>query len=341
MINRPPFSAPRRARALAPLLPILVAAVLGAAPAQASTSVAGTGEPAFTNTTTNTHFIGYNRFSSYYSFRPYYSYYIGAGASYSEYGGSIGTPGSQSTGTLFANWQGVVNTLVNGTYYGICVSGQYTFDSGGPEFPESQSSCGEGIISGKNSGTTIDLTKPVVSSVAVEGAATYTNKTTLALSGLYSDSLAPPWPAVYTCIKENLDPASACGGVIYDYTQVCSNAQNGSSTSNNPFSCTYTLGAGSTDGPVTFCARAADASLPDKPGNADQFAGFTSSNANISDPALRLRDRRPRGAAAVDHGRRHDRHGRPVAVAVGVGLGPGGRDRPGFGRRRRLHLVVG
>ncbi len=267
------------------LVALLVAlALVGAAPAVASTSVAGTGEPAFTNTTTNTQYVGYNRFSSYSTFRLKYSYYAGATNVANPLSGFIGGAFTQSAGTSFADWAGVINTLVSGTYYGICVTGQYTLD-GMVEFPESSSSCSEGIISGKLAGTTIDRTKPTVSSVAVEGTATYTNKTVLALSGLYNDSLAPPWPAVYICIKENLDPASACNGVQYQYTPVCSNAQGGSSRVNNPFSCTYTLGAGSGDGPVTFCALAADASLPDNPGSADQFAGFTSSNANLSDPS--------------------------------------------------------
>ena len=272
-------------RRAAILLLALVAAA-SAAPARASTSVAGTGEPAFTNTTTNTQFIGYNRFSSYYTFRPYYSYYVGTGGTnvFNEYGGYIGAADTASTGTLFANWQGVVEPLLSGQYYGICVTGRYAF-SGSPEFPESQSSCGEGIISGKRAGTTIDRSRPVVSGVAVEGTATYTNKTTLALSGLYSDTISPPWPAVYICTKENVDPASACNGVTYEYNSFCSNAGGGASTVNNPFSCGYTVGQGSPDGPVTFCALAADASVPDVPGGADQFAGLTSSSANRSDPS--------------------------------------------------------
>ncbi len=263
------------------LISAVVAALLTvSAPglAAASTSVAGTGEPAFTNTTTNTYYFGYNRFNSYGTFRLGVNYYVGASNVFSEFTQYIGASGVASTGTLFANFTGVVNTLQSGTTYGVCVNGKYSFAGDGTEFPEANSSC---------SSSTIDRSTPTVSGVSVEGTATYSNKAagqSLALAGLYSDSMSPPWPATYVCVKKNLDPATACNGATFDFTQVCSNRV-GTGTQNNPFSCVYNIDAADPDGPLTFCARASDSSLPDRPGSADQFATLTSSSANISGPS--------------------------------------------------------
>lgn len=276
-----------RRLAIAAPVATLLALALAPASAIASTSVAGTGEPAFTNTTTNTQYVGYNRFNSYGTFRINFGYYAGNANVGNAATAFIGSSGVASTGTAFADWVGVVNTLQSGTYYGICATGYYTIVGDGTEFPESQNSCGAGIIQGLNAGTTIDRSTPVVSNVSVEGTATYSNKgagQSLALAGLYSDSISPPWPATYVCIKKNLNPATACDSGPFDYAPVCSNRA-GTGTQNNPFGCVYNIDAGDPDGPLTFCARASDSSLPDRPGSADQFATLTSSNANISGPS--------------------------------------------------------
>jgi hypothetical protein len=257
---------------------VLFVLALPGATAHASTSVAGSGEPLFTNTTTNTYHFGFNRFSSYGSFRLRFSYYQGAANIFNEYTAFIGSSGVASTGNAFANFTGVVNTLVSGTTYGVCANGQYSIVGDPTEFPEALASC---------SSSTIDRSTPVVSGVSVEGTATYSNKTagqTLALAGLYSDSLSPPWPATYVCIRTNSDPATACNGIAFDYTPACSNRA-GTGTQNNPFSCGYTVAAGDPDGALTFCARAADSSVPDVPGDPNQLLGLTSSNANLSAPA--------------------------------------------------------
>ena len=264
---------------------VVVLLALPAASAQALVSIEGTGEPAYTNTTTNTVHFRYAG-DGWSTYRLHFNYIAAGSIVYQEWTGDLGNPASAVS---YANWTGVVNSLVSGTSYGICTYGE-TYDIAGnvglwAPSATSNSTCMGGLT--KSTTTTIDRSVPTVSSVSVEGTATYSNKgpgQSLALAGLYSDSISPPWPATYICIKKNLDPATACNGTTFDYTPVCSNRV-GTGTQNNPFSCVYNLGAGDPDGPLTFCARASDSSLPDKPASTDQFSGLTSSDANISGPS--------------------------------------------------------
>lgn len=265
----------------------VVVAVLLAVPAssaQALVTIEGTGEPAYTNTTTNTVWFRYAG-DGWSTYRLHFNYIAGGTVVSQEFTSNLGNPASAAS---WVNWSGVVNGLVSGTSYGICTYGEtqdITGNSLWAPSATSNSTCMFGLS--KSATTTIDRSVPVVSGVSVEGAATYSNKgpgQSLALAGLYSDSISPPWPATYVCIRKNLDPATACNGATFDYTDVCSNRA-GTGTQNNPFSCVYNLGAGDADGPLTFCARASDSSVPDRPASADQLAGLTSSNANISAPA--------------------------------------------------------
>ena len=273
-----------RMAALAKLVAVVaVLLALPAASAQAVVTIEGTGEPAYTNTTTNTVWFRYAG-DGWSTYRLHFNYIAGGSVVAQEFTGNLGNPASAAS---WVNWSGVVNSLVSGTSYGICTYGEtqdITGNSIWAPSATSNSTCMFGLS--KSATTTIDRSVPVVSGVSVEGSATYSNKgpgQSLALAGLYSDSISPPWPATYVCIKKNLDPATACNGTTFDYTPVCSNRA-GSGTQNNPFSCVYNLGDGDPDGPLTFCARASDSSIPDRPASSDQLAGLTSSDANISSP---------------------------------------------------------
>lgn len=236
----------------------------------ASTSIAGTGEPIFTRTTTNTHWFGYNRFSSYGTFRLRVSYYAGAANVHNEWTGYIGSSGVALTGQAYADFAGVVNTLQHGTSYGVCVNGNYTIVGDFTEFPEANASC---------SNTTIDTTPPQIS-VSVSGTDTFTKTVPIPVQINYADDLSFPYAANFICARTGLDPSAALaacngpGGPHYNYSDVCSVPVNGTtlaSAKNNQFNCTVTDSPPLPDGPVTVCAISANSALPDVPGSSNQI----------------------------------------------------------------------
>ena len=111
------------------LLAAIVLVAVAATPAQALVSIEGTGEPAFTNTTTNTVFVRYQG-DGFTTYRLHFRYFVSGNASpfFDDFSGNLGNPASNFT---FANWTGVINTLVEGSNYGICTQGE-TLDIANP-----------------------------------------------------------------------------------------------------------------------------------------------------------------------------------------------------------------
>jgi hypothetical protein len=257
-----------------------LACALACVPAQALVSIEGTGEPAFTNTTTNTVFVRYagDGFSTY---RLHFRYIVGPNLFADDYTGNLGNPASS---VAFADWSGIVNTLSEGQFYGICTQGE-TQDIAPPAWvaPTTNSTC-QGIDT-RRTGTTIDRTKPAIS-VAVSGADQYTRTVPIPVTINYGDNLAFPFPANFICARTGMDPAAAqascnaSGPPQYNYSSDCSVPANPGSNVTS-FSCSVTDSPPLPDGPVTVCSISADGAIPDNPGNVDQ--GQTADKANLSD----------------------------------------------------------
>ncbi len=259
--------------------------VLASAPAaQAGTYSVGTGEPAFTNTTTNTNWFSYSG-NGFDGFRVNVLYFTGASSSpYSTItSGNLGNPALTTT---WANWQGVINTLSEGVTYGMCVNGEDFYNYLGSWVPQlGGSSCSDAIIAGRRTSTTIDRTKPAIQ-VAVSGADTFTKTVPIPVTISYSDNLAFPFPANFICARTGQEPAAAASSCNapnptpqYDYNANCSSPANPTSKVTS-FSCTVTDSPPLPDGPVTVCAIAADAAIPDNPASANQAQ--TADKANLS-----------------------------------------------------------
>jgi PKD repeat protein len=269
-------------RRLVALLSVVTALVVVPALAQAEVVPVVGGNAYYTNSATDSMWFSASAYS-FPTYRVKVRYYVN-GAYFSEDVTGAFTGNNVLVHPSWATAPGAPSTLVNGVTYQMCATGEFYSP---PWLNDTSPSTCDPIYYGTNTATTMDRSKPTVTNVGVEGSATYSNKTagqTLALSGVYNDSISPPWPATYTCVRTNADPATACNGVTYGYQSGCSNAGAGASRTNNPFSCTYPIQAGDPDGPLVFCAMVADASVPDT-SNTNPYAGFTSSNANISTPS--------------------------------------------------------
>jgi PKD repeat protein len=262
------------------LVSAFVLAGIAAAPAQGLVSIEGTGEPAFTNTTTNTVFVRYqgDGFSTY---RLHFRYITGGQVVHEEATSNLGNPASN---VAFADWGGVVDTLLEGHTYSICTQGE-TQDIASPNWvaPTTNSTC-QGIDP-RLTATTIDRTKPAIS-VAVSGADVYTKTVPIPVTISYSDNLAFPFPANFICSRSNMDPAAAAaacnaGGPTpqYNFSDVCSVPANPSSNVTS-FSCSITDSPPVPDGPVTLCAISADGAIPDNPASSNQ--NQTADKANLS-----------------------------------------------------------
>ena len=80
----------------------------------------GTGEPAFTNSATNTQWVQWTSPSAY---RVEFQYVVNGVATRTE-----GPFDVAKTGTMWANWSGVA-TLEEGKTYGICGRGRWSRDA--------------------------------------------------------------------------------------------------------------------------------------------------------------------------------------------------------------------
>ena len=259
------------AAALGAVLAATIASLTLAAPATAVVYVEGSGEPAFTRSTTNTQWIRWQGSPSYATYKVEFDHYVNGTFS----GMQSMNVGANSTGTSWVNWSGVVNQLVEGSTYGICAYGRYTID--GSIGSRDSGSCYDADQTGKRAFTTIDLTKPSIV-VKIDGGAEWSKTGKLNYRIDYSDNLAFPFPANFLCRDIGTAPAQACANTTHQYNEACSVPVGGMKKSTY-FDCNEDLsGANVADGPVTLCAVAADAAIPDNPNSSNQAGSATQAN---------------------------------------------------------------
>ncbi|HEV7844672.1 MAG TPA: PKD domain-containing protein [Thermoleophilaceae bacterium] len=243
-----------------------VLALVAAGPAVADVTVAGSGEPAYTNSANNTQWISYTVPAGADDYRLHARYYRNNAQVY-EYTWSANT-----SGTVWMDWTGVA-TLEHGSTYAICVTGEYSFPNDSLYFSDGPNSCSVGTMLGKRTSTTIDRSKPSTS-VALAGGAEFTNSGAIPLSIAFQDDVAGPYPANFLCMAAGTDPCTR-----YAASNPCSAPAGGGKSTT--FGCEVDASE-LPDGPVTVCVRAADASVPNNASSVDQTR--TASQANLSDP---------------------------------------------------------
>jgi plastocyanin len=248
-----------------------LASLCVAGPAGAVVYVDGTGEPAFTNTTTNTQFVKWQGSSAYDAYRIEFNMFEGTNLVHTQVGGYESPNGA---GTKAISWGGIRNPLQEGTTYTICGFGRYWI--GGVGSTDS-SSCYDAGQTGKNAATTIDLTPPSIA-VKIDNGAAYSRTAKLNYHIDYSDNLAFPFPSNWICRDVGGDPASACSNVTHEYNEACS-VPLGGMKKVTYFNCDEDLSVHNiADGPVTFCAVAADGAIPDNPNGPNQGARADQAN---------------------------------------------------------------
>ena len=251
------------------LLCAVVATLTLSAPAGAVVYIDGTGEPAFTNTTTNTQWFRWQGSSAFEQYRIEADYYVGTDNVKHENGGLVAPNGS---GTFSLGWQSVQEA----TSYMICSYGRYWIGGVGST---DASSCSDAVDSGKRASTTIDRTGPSIA-VKIDDGAPFSRTARLNYHIDYSDNLAFPFPANFVCREVGADPATACATATHAYNEACS-VPLGGMKKVTYFSCDEDLSVHAiADGPVTFCAVSADAAIPDNPHGPNQ--GSTADQANRS-----------------------------------------------------------
>jgi hypothetical protein len=247
----------------------LAAAAAAAAPAAASVTVAGTGEPAFTSSAQNTQWVHYSS-SNNAGYKVTFDYYDNNVSVKSE----TVFVNANGSADMWGNWSGT--TLIEGHTYSICATGFFQFPNDNLWFMDSVNSCTDGAQSGKRTYTTIDRTKPVVST-AIEGGAQYANSRALHYRIDYADNLSSPFPANFLCREIGGDPAQACQSG-FQMNSACSVPAQSAKTTH--FDCTDELPADAPDGPVTVCVISADSAVPDVPGSSNQTG--SAQQANLS-----------------------------------------------------------
>ena len=260
---------------LCSLAALAAIALTAAVPASAEVIVEGSGEPAFTNTTTNTQFFRWQN-SQYDAYRLTYLYLENNVQKTYFNSGNVNVNG----GTGWADWIGVVNGLIEGRTYGICVGGERLLS--GMWFPDAGGgTCANANLTGRRSHTTIDRTGPQIA-VSVNGTDEFTKNPVLQYRIDYNDNLAFPYPANWVCTQIGGDPATACSGAgALQYTAACSQPANPAARITY-FTCQQDF-SNSPDGKVIFCAVAADGAIPDNPSSTNQ--GATAQQANKSGKA--------------------------------------------------------
>jgi len=258
-----------------PALVAVTAVLLGiAAPAQAE--VLAYNEPPFTKSTTNSWFFHWTRVQG--TTNEYFiCFTLRKNGIVIEPSNGTNGPGSQNcTSNIYASGaSGDIGPIqpdpgdlpmTVGAAYEMCAT---DYRSSAVIYQSASSACQT---------TTIDNTKPGINTF-VNGSDTYTNNLTINMHIDYADAVAPPFPANFGCLALG-------GGCTVDvntqYIAGCSVPNFGSFAKNNSFDCQTTLDGGTPDGVVAFCARAADAAIPDNPSSTNQGGNATS--ANISDP---------------------------------------------------------
>src|SRR5919199_5485300 len=216
-------------------LGVRVGAAAVAEPAAAQVQPAGTGEPAFTNSTQNTQWFEWPATSGADAYRIQFRHY--------ENNTEVASPtyDMPNGGTVWANWSGV-RTLQHGGQYGICAQGEYSFPNDSLFYPDGPNSCSMGTMLGRRAYTTIDRSKPTAAlHLATDAPFVKDPKIPLRLD--FSDDVAGPFPANFLCFQTGGGPGGLCdtnAGFVYGYNAACSvPASGGKSTT---FSCTADLG---------------------------------------------------------------------------------------------------
>jgi PKD repeat protein len=295
MISRYRAAAPRRLTTAAAVLTCCLLIVLGTA-GEARAEVLAFAEPGFTKTTTNSWFYTYTRVQG--TTNEYFVCFRlkKDGVVIEDSNGTNGPGSLNCTGNIYANGStGTIGPIgpdpghlpmTVGSTYEMCAT---DFRSSAVIYQFASSACQT---------TTIDNTKPGITTY-VNGSDVYTRSLGINMHIDYSDAIAVPFPANFGCLALG-------GGCTVDmatgYVAGCSqpnvplNWPNGGAR-NNSFDCSTTLDAGTPDGVVAFCARAADAAIPDNPGSTNQAQ--PASSANISDPSCGsvILDRTPPSAS--------------------------------------------
>lgn len=237
------------------LLIACLALLILAAPARADVVVAGTGEPAFTNSANNTQWVQWSNNGSY---RVEFLHVVNGGPAIVD-----GPYDVAKTGTTSVNWSGIAGVatpLQEGSTYGICGFGRWQ-DAYGMWYPDFQTSCGS--ANGKRTTTTIDRMKPTI---ALQAPA-FTDDRNTPLTINYQDNLAYPFGVAFVSVDA---PQMA----------VLPGCAPAAQTKVTTFACTVALP--DADGPHEVCAVVPDAAVPDNPNSADQSG--TAAQANRSDP---------------------------------------------------------
>jgi PKD repeat protein len=253
------------------------AAAATAGPASAQVQPAGTGEPAFTNSTQNTQWFEWPASPSADAYRIRFDYFENNTPKASP----VFNAPNVNAGTSWANWSGVAN-LQHGGQYGICAQGQLSLPNDSLFFSDGPNSCSTGTMLGRRASTTIDRSKPSAALHLASDAA-FVKDTKIPLRIDFSDDVAGPFPASFLCFQAGGSSEGVCDkatGAIYGYNAGCSVPGGGGKSTT--FSCTADYGE-IPDGNVWACAIAADASIPDNPNGPDQSA--TAEKANLSAPS--------------------------------------------------------
>jgi plastocyanin len=252
------------------LLYAALATFLLSAPAGAVVYVEGTGEPAFTNTSTNTQWVRWQGSPSYDQYRLEFDMYAASQLVKTELTANVAPNGS---GVTWINWAGV-SALQEGATYTICGYGRYWI-GGIPS--RDTGSCFDADQTNRRASTTIDRTAPSIA-VKIDGGAPYSRTAKLNYNIDYSDNLAFPFPANFICRDVGADPATACVSAVHAYNEACS-VPLGGMKKVTYFNCDEDLAAANVaDGPVTFCAISADSAIPDNPNGPDQGASADKAN---------------------------------------------------------------
>ncbi|MDA0182857.1 PKD domain-containing protein [Solirubrobacter phytolaccae] len=232
------------------------------ASAQAEVVVAGTGEPAFTNSANNTQWVEWSNNGNY---RVEFQHIVNGGPALVD-----GPYGVAQKGTTSVNWTGipgVATPLQEGSTYGICGFGRWQ-DAYGMWYPDFQTSC----ANGKRTATTIDRTKPTIALVAPA----FAREAKSPLTINYEDNLAYPFGVAFVSVDTpQLTVLPGCAPIAQ--------------TKVTKFECVATLP--DADGPHQVCAAVPDAAVPDNPNSSDQSGTATSANRSDTKCATVTLDR--------------------------------------------------
>jgi hypothetical protein len=262
-------------------LALVLTSLAAAGSAQAYVAIASYGEPAFTNTTSNYYHWTWTNTSAGSSWWIHYNLYDGSSLAAGPYDSAVlSSNNSPHTGTYKVGFGG----LQEGHYYGPCGTGYY---SGGVTGVESSSSCTDANLNNLRSGSTQDYHPPAIT-VFVDGTATYTNNPVLQYHIDYADAISPPFAANFDCTGVG----SPCGTTpnSLNYDAACSTPYSNNKTTY--FECHQDAGS-TPDGPIYFCAVAADSAIPDKPNDADQRQPASLANLSALSCGNVILDRTP------------------------------------------------